>query len=208
MPLLPPSAGGAAPDNTKAYSSQTDQIFKIPGRDDGSGNGAFFYIGDDNQPSQSTMKFGTQVILPLVFPTSTSMTLTWLAGAWFDGTAYSPFKLDTVAPTVSGAPAAATGLALAGGVFSWTNNTGSNPIAIYLDYSTSPTFASVARSEVISIGTASPPSSYTPIIAASLGYYRIRTVNANGTSNSAALNTGSGTSASGNSVMLIYWPLF
>lgn len=101
FPNLPAWSGGGAPNYLLAYASQTDQILNIPGRDDGSGMGAYFYIGDDNQPSQSTHKFGVQVMLPIKFPTATSMTITLLNSAWFDGTSSSEFNLNTVAPLVS-----------------------------------------------------------------------------------------------------------
>jgi hypothetical protein len=182
------SVGGGAPGNTDAYDSQTDQIIAIPGR----GSNAYIWLGDDFDSNSSfNQQNANKLMLPVVFPASSTMTITWQNNTiWFNGATgsgpfaggqYSPWSLDTVFPTVSGAPTSATGLTFPSGVFSWSN-TWNSPANIYLDYSTTINFASVTRSEVVTLNSASV-SSYTPIITpvAGIGYYRIRTVNINGT---------------------------
>lgn len=90
-------------DNTKAYRTQSIQIIKIPGRDDGTGKGAYVYMGVRNYSEQTpATDYNTDmVLLPIAFPTDTTMTISWdpYTSGW---------SLDTVFPTVSGAPSAAT----------------------------------------------------------------------------------------------------
>jgi hypothetical protein len=125
-------------------------------------------------------------MMPVAFPTSSTFTIKWGAGAWFDGTAYSPWALDDAFPTVSGAPAAATGLSgsLSGGsvLLSWTNNE-PNPANIYLDRALDAAFSVNLASEVLPTGATSFIDSVDP---AGGMFYRVRAVNASGTSVSAS----------------------
>src|SRR5258708_1552837 len=116
-PWTNPFQSSTHEDNTKAYRSQVMQLIQIPGRDDGSGKGAFFYYGfrNYNEQAPATDYNSDFVILPLVFPTDTTMTISWdiyNAGWSFDGTF----------PTVSSQPLAASGLSVFGSSASWTNN--------------------------------------------------------------------------------------
>lgn len=190
-----------SPPITTAYNSQTTQILFIPGRN------ALIWIGDDGQTaSGANQQKATQLMLPMVFPTSTTLTISWQnTTAWPDSATayangYSPWSLDTVFPTVSGAPLTPSGVSLSSGVVSWTN-TESNPVCTYLDYSSTSSFSSVI-SEVVSTGVS--VSSYTPIISRNTGFYRIRQVNANGTSVSAALSISGGVVPAGPSTLQQY----
>ena len=66
------------------------------------GQGAFFYVGDDNRPNDRSSALGMQAMIPCMFPSATSVHITYRAGTWFDGNPWSPWSLDTVMPTVSG----------------------------------------------------------------------------------------------------------
>lgn len=161
------TAISVTPANTNAYDSQVDQILSIPGRN------AFIYIGDRYEtgliPSAAvsyTANFQNYVSvwLPITFPTSTTLSITWIA-SW---------NLDTTFPTVSGSPLSATNLSILGSTATWTNNeTGS--ASIYFDSSTDSSFISVT-STVLTAGATS-----FAITSQSGPIYRIRTVNANGT---------------------------
>jgi Chitobiase/beta-hexosaminidase C-terminal domain len=169
------AAVGVTPTYTNAYDSQNvGPPMTIPGRN------AFIYLGDryctgltypTSSSTTANMWAYRRLTLPMVFPTSSSMTLTW-TGAW---------SLDSVFPTVSGAPYGAGLFTFASGNFSWMNTT-PGPANIYLDYSLNANFSPVLRSEVITLN-GSAASGYAPIFTpkAATGYYRIRTVNANGT---------------------------
>jgi hypothetical protein len=99
---------GSVGDPSTSYNSQTDKVIQIPGRDDGSGHGAFYYTGDDNRPSDNTRRNAYKVHVPMSF-VGTALHITWQLGhTGFDGNADSAWSLDTLMPTVSGAPAAAT----------------------------------------------------------------------------------------------------
>lgn len=176
---LPWSEGN--PNYLLAYNSQSTEVIYIAGRN------AYIWVGDDlyAQGGGVLEESNTKIFLPIAFPTSTSMTITWTAGTWFDGTACSPFALDTVFPTISGAPVAASGLSVTTGLLAtWTNNE-PKPAFIYLDNSNSPTFASGVVSEVLPIGATS-----FQVTAQSGTYYRVRTVNANGTNLSSVVTSG------------------
>jgi hypothetical protein len=106
-------------------------------------------------------------MMPMVISGHT-LTIPWNNAWTFDGSC----------PTVSGAPLAASGLTLTHGLLAtWTNN---EPLAnyIYLDNSTSFTFSSVV-SEVLPVGAT---SFQVTAPQQSALWWRIRTVNASGTS--------------------------
>jgi hypothetical protein len=173
-----------APPNTLAYNGQSDQIIFLPGR------GPVWFGDDDDSPDGVFRgNLSTRIIIPIVFPTSSTMTITWQnSQTWFNGATgsgpfpgvqYTPWQLDTVYPTISGAPLAATGLVVTLGLLAtWTNNE-PNPAFIYLDNSNSATFASGIVSEVLPVGATS-----FQVTAQSLAFFRLRTVNVNGTTNS------------------------
>jgi Chitobiase/beta-hexosaminidase C-terminal domain/Glycosyl hydrolases family 43 len=165
-------AVGITPSYTNAYDSQTNQIINIPGR------AGYFYYGDrydvDNSGTlitSTTLNFINYkpILLPITFGTNTA-SITW-SSSW-------DFK-DSF-PTISGAPTGASSLIFSNGNFVWTN-TWASPADIYLDYSATNDFATVIRSEIVVLNGSSV-SSYAPIFtpAAATGYYRIRSVNANG----------------------------
>ena len=92
------------------------------------------------------MDNGDMVFLPIVFPTSSSMTISWdiYASGW---------SFDTIFPTQSGAPLAPTNLVINGTALSWRNN---EPLAhaIYLDRATNSGFTLNVVSEVLPPGSA------------------------------------------------------
>jgi hypothetical protein len=162
------------------YNSTPSQFVYIPGRQ------AYIYVGDDTNISGGTNQFYvTQIICPLTFNTATTMRITWQTGKWVDGsTNFSPWSLDTLFPTVSGAPSPATNLSINSNVATWTNNT--TAAYNYLDNSSDNSFATGVVSEVIPVGA----SSFTITPSVQTGkYFRIRTVNANGTTSTAATSS-------------------
>ena len=176
-------SGSGYPSYTTSYDGQTLAVLNIPGRGDN-----YIYVGDRPNPGDTTVAHATRLFIPIVFPTSTSMTITWGPGTWFDGTACSHWSLDTTFPTVSGAPLAATGLRVTNCncsqvALSWTNNE-THAANIYLDRATDSAFTANLASEVLTFGATSFTD--TTIVSGTSYYYRIRTVNANGTTNSAA----------------------
>lgn len=167
--------------NTLAYGSQNNYVIQIPGRNAWIMSCDAYNTGlANNVGSSPTTNFQawTEYYLPITFPTSSTMSVNWI-GNW---------TLDNVFPTISGAPAAATNLAITGNrllgfTVIWTNNE-PNPYSLYLDRSSSPAFPfSTVASEVLSMGTTSF-SIASPLFGTT--FYRVRTVNANGTTNSPA----------------------
>lgn len=170
-----PFAGGN-PDNTTSFNSQCNQIIQIPGRTDCS----FIYADRYDEPIDTTFNSWVKLMLPITFPTSTTMTVTWQP-AW---------NFDTAFPTISGAPAAATGLSVTGSVASWTNNE-ALPAMIYLDSANDAGFSSNVASEALAVGAT------TFTITAPGTFYRIRTVNTAGSSLSSNFPISAGGSTSG-----------
>lgn len=167
-------------DYTIAYRSQCMQGVKIPGRDDGTGFGAYYYFGFRNYSDQVANSGNCEdILLPIVFPTSTSMTISW-------DTYVNGWSFDSIFPTVSGAPAAATGLSMSGAILlSWANNE-LNPYVLYLDRATNSGFTANVVSEVLPMGTTSFNDPL--VVPGTVYFYRVRTVNASGTTNSATVS--------------------
>lgn len=178
------SVAGGTPDYQTAYDTQTDTIINIGGRT----SPCFIYVGDRydvSNPSQgssptNTMQNWRPIILPITFPTPTSMSISWPAsGQW---------NLDQSFPPVSAAPASPTRLATTGSggaILSWTNNE-TTPHMLYLDRATDPGFTQNVVSEVLPMGTTS--FSDTQVVVGTQYYYRVRAVNASGSSVSSPLS--------------------
>ncbi len=154
---------------TIAYDSQNSYVLSIPGRGD-----CFIYTGDrfdtglsNITGTSTTANFQSQrvLMLPIAFPTSTSLSISW-NNAW---------TLDGVFPTVSGAPVAPAGLVVSGNIATWTNRE-PNPVNLYLDSADDIAFTQNVVSEVISGGS----SNFAITIPGA--NYRVRAVNASGTS--------------------------
>ncbi len=168
-PFIQQAGGGnGSPDYTLAYGSQNNNILRIPGRN------AWIYTGDTYNTglagsvnTSSTANFQTSTIffLPIAFPTSTTMSINWNNSWTFDG----------VFPTSRGAPLAPTGFSVSGGAASWINHE-PNPHNLYLDAANDPGFTSGVASEALPAGA----TSFT--IALPRKFYRVRAVNANGSS--------------------------
>jgi Chitobiase/beta-hexosaminidase C-terminal domain len=190
VPTLP--FGKGAPDNTIAYQGQTDQFVVIPGRgDDGTAGHAYIWVAD-SVPSPSCID-SSQLHIPVVFPTNSTMTITWQSdNSWFDGTAAGFWSLDSTFPNVNGAPLAAAGLSgsLSSGVanLTWTNKE-SGPYMLYLDRANDVNFTINVACEVLAPGTNSFADSVAPN---NRTFYRVRTVNANGSSLSLPFQIGGG----------------
>jgi hypothetical protein len=155
-------AAGITATNLNAYDTQTCQVLVIPGRY------GFLYYGDRYDGGGNPLPNYRRIVLPVVHPTSITATITW-AATW---------NLNTTFPTISGWPQAATNLVVKNGIATWQNNE-VKACAIYLDNSTVSTFASNVVSEVLQPGA----NTFTIAAAAMPGaFFRVRTVNANGSS--------------------------
>jgi hypothetical protein len=152
-------AAGITPTNNNAYNTQTCQVVYIPGRK------LYLYHGDRYNAFSNPLPNYRRIILPLTHPTPSTTSIPWT----------ETWNLNAVGPTVSGAPVAASGLLVSGTVARWKNN---EPKAayIYLDSSPDGSWTSVV-SEVVPPGATS--FSITPSVQPG-PYFRIRTVNANG----------------------------
>jgi hypothetical protein len=183
-PFQPVSGGvaGTYTDNTISFNTQNLGTLLIPGRDDGSGFGAFVYLGDAWNTgipsptvisSTASMDAYTLVRLPVVFSGS-AMSISWNP-AW---------SFDQAFTTVSGAPAAPSGLSVVRGTASWVNNE-PKPVRLYLDMAPTSQFINVS-STVVPDGATSISNVPTA------NFYRVRAVNGSGSSASASVAGGSG----------------
>jgi len=170
--LVNPFQSSVEENRMNAYRSQTTDIEHIPGRGD-----AYIYIGDrfDYSNLQAGSLYNSRhVWLPLTFPTNNTMSISW-SSSW---------NLDDVFPSVYLTPAPSN-LTVNRGItqvnLSWTNNATTSHM-LYVDRSTNLAFTQNVVSDLVAEGT----SSFTdPYISDGVNYYyRIRLVDANGTSNS------------------------
>ena len=182
-----PFQPNTSPPANLSFNSQTDQVIKIPGR----GGDAYIWISDDLQPASNSEAFATKLIMPIVFTSSSTYTLRWRSGSWFDGTPCSPWNIDRRWRTVSGAPAAPSNLTTSGSRLSpalhWTNNELGGHM-LYVDIANDRAFNKVIASELLAPGTTTFTDTVPP--AGRKIYYRIRAVNASGTSSSKAVASG------------------
>ena len=172
---------GITPTYLNAYDSQCTGLFQIPGRN------AVIYMGDryslpSSVTGQSTVYSLAANYRLLELPaivSGTSMSITW-NDAW---------TLDALFPPAAGLPKPPSNFYLGGSGFTWVNNE-PGPVCAYLDSSPNSNFSTVTQSEVISL--ASPvPALYAARSAITLNtWYRIRVVNANGTSASPSFIAG------------------
>lgn len=165
-----PGAGNGSPDWTLFYGSQNNYVFHIPGR----GALALIMTCDaynlglsGSQGTSTTANFVNDTIffLPIAFPTPSSISISWNP-SW---------SLDSVFPTVSGAPVSPGGLIIDSGVAAWSNNE-PLPADVYLDTASDPSFTVNAVSQFVSPGSSSAN------VLMPNRYHRIRAVNANGSS--------------------------
>jgi Chitobiase/beta-hexosaminidase C-terminal domain len=163
-------AVGVTPSFTNAYDSQTAFCLQISGRN------AFIYVGDryltglpsssGSSPTANFLNYN-RITIPFVL-TAGVAALTW----------NDNWTLDATFPTISGAPLAPTSLNVGiQNIATWTNNE-PNPCNLYLDCADDALFTTNVKSEVVTSGSASFQINVTG------NYYRVRAVNASGTSNS------------------------
>jgi hypothetical protein len=168
-----------------SYNSQCQQILNLPGRGD-----CYIMIADDNKPVANNKAYDEKLHMPMVFTDATHFKITWdKTTTGFNGNQDWKWSLDTLFPTVSGAPAAPSSLRVSGSlsapIASWTNNEPTYH-ALYLDICPNSSFSSGVVSEVLAPGT----TTFQDTVGGSGLYYRVRAVNANGTSVSAATQVG------------------
>ncbi len=171
-PLVNPFQVSVEEDRMIAYRSQTTDIEHIPGRGD-----AYIYIGDRFDYSNNlagSLYNSRHVWLPLTFPTNNTMSISW----------NSSWNLDDVFPSVSLTPAATSLDATRGANqvdLTWTNNATTSHM-LYVDRATNFLFTQNIVSDLVPEGT----TTFTdPYISDGIDYYyRIRLVDASGTSNS------------------------
>lgn len=168
--------GAVAPGNS--YQSQTDNVIKLPGRGD-----CFIYCGDRIQAPLgfTTESRATKIFIPMVFSSATAFTMTWGPGTWFDGSFSSPFNFDAIYPPVSGVPVPPSNLAASDTNATWTNND-PTPHNLYLESAGNLAWTIGAVSEVVPTG-ASSLTYFT-----NNTFFRLRAVNANGSSLSDVTN--------------------
>lgn len=159
-PFQPVSGG--VPDYTIAYDSQDWQVVTVPGRTNG-----FIYHGDRYSLTGSAFPNLKRIRCPVVI-TGSTMTINW-----FDSWAF-----DAKMPPVSGQPAIPGNLVVSGGSATWINNEPA-PVKLYLDMAADSGFTQSVQSLPLPDGSTS--SSNVPAAA----FYRVRAVNASGSSVSA-----------------------
>lgn len=162
-----PAAGG--PDYTIAYDSQVWQVVTVPGRSQG-----FIYHGDRYTQTAGAFPNLKRIRVPVVVSGST------LTINWFDA-----WSFDAKMPPVSGQPAAPSNLVISGTSATWTNN--ESVAKLYLDMASDTGFTVGAQSLPVPDGSASA-------IVPSASFYRVRAVNASGSSVSNIVATSSATS--------------
>jgi len=180
--------GPLTPSQNYAFDSQTDGYYVIPGRRGvNAGTSALIYVGDRwdfrafgvIQTTNDSFQGWRHIVLPVaVNPSTGALSINWT----------NNWTFDSLFPQLTGQPAAPSSLSVTfpGGVptISWTNNE-TGPYALYVDRCTDGYFNSNPVSFVLSSGTAS----YVDTTGTSSNFYRIRAVNASGSSLSVTLPT-------------------
>ncbi len=170
-----PGGGNGSPDFTIGYGGQNNYVIRIPGRN------AWVFTLDiyntgllNTQGTSTTANFQAHRVayIPLSFAGGNVMSINWNNG----------WTLDSAFPAFRGKPMGPTFLGMINGVAKWINLEGT-PHALYLDFATDELFTQNTRCELISTGGGGQLNpSYTPIFPVGPGFYRLRAVNANGTS--------------------------
>jgi hypothetical protein len=163
--------GPVSPGNS--YQSQTDNVLRFPGRGD-----CFIYCGDRIQaPLGFTNESrATKIFIPMVFSDDHHFTLTWREGTWLDHTTFSsPFFVDALYPSLSGAPLAPSNLTISPSNATWINN---EPYAhnLYFEGADDIDFGLNVISDKVPAGA----SQFA--IMPSQSFFRLRAVNVSGTS--------------------------
>ncbi len=168
--LVNPFTSDPSEDRLTAYTSQTAFIQKIPGRGD-----AYMYIGDRFDYSDAyngSLYNSTHVILPVVFPTNGTMSISW----------DNEWDVDDYFPTVSGPDSANNlnvNLTSQNIQLSW-NNREYDKHTVFLDRANDLSFTNQYRSYLVGENATSFVDSNA---SSSVEYfYRVRTVTAEGTS--------------------------
>jgi hypothetical protein len=210
--------GPFTPSQNFAYDSQTDGFYIIPGRQGiNPGTVALIYVGDrwdfrSNafiQTTSDNFLFWRHVVLPVaVDPVSGALTINWTNNWTFDG----------FFPQNTGQPLAPSGFSIAVAAqvvtATWTNNE-TGAYALYLDRANDSGFSVNVVSQVLAQGTASFADSFitswhTATVPNGFNYYyRVRAVNASGSSVSsiqvlAGFNVPSGGGGIGTSLIGAY----
>ncbi len=162
--------------STTGYNTIETDVIHVTGRTDG-----YIYAGDrfDSSAVATGSLYNSRFVwLPIVFPTNNTMTISW-APTWDLDTTFSSSAL----------PAAATGLSAVKTSSSQVNLTWTNvepaAYALYLDRASDGSFTQNVSSRVLVSGTTT--YSDMTVSAGNVYFYRVRTVNGSGTSDS---NTG------------------
>lgn len=173
-----PFQPSASEDYQLAYSSQTTHTLQIPGRD-----GSYIYMGDRFDSSNingGSLYNSKHVWLPMSFAPNGTMSISWQPN----------WDLDTVFPTTAG-PSAANNLSVTRSgnqvSLSWNNNQ-TPGYDLYVDRATNSGFTDNVVSDLVTSTTTSYVDTYN-ISSGTDYYYRIRTVNGAGTSNSTVVST-------------------
>jgi hypothetical protein len=168
-------------DYTTGYFSQSTHIIQIPGR-----TNAFMYMGDrydnsnlsGNATNTSSLYNSRHVLLPITFPTPSSMSISYSPTWTLDGAFVS-----TNPPTApSGLAATKVGQTVS---LSWANNE-ANSFSIFLDRATDSSFTQNVVSEVLTSTTTSFVDS--SVVDGTVYYFRIRISNGSGTTNSSTVS--------------------
>ena len=173
-----PFQPSAFQDYTTTYGSQVTSVVQVPGRTD-----AFIYIGDrfDNTNYLGGSLYNSRHIqLPIKFDARGNLSISW----------YNNWNLDTAFGTTT-LPLAATGLSvtkLPGEVdLSWTNNA-TTSYSLFVDRATDSAFTQNVVSDAVTSTTTTYVDTYN-YNQGTTYYYRIRTLTADGTSNSVVVAT-------------------
>jgi len=163
-------------DYTIGYRTQPTYVFQVPGMTD-----AFVYMGDRwNVMSPMTdngLYAQRHVWLPVTFPTSNTMSISYSPSWTLNGTFFS-----TALPSaVSGFAVVKVGSTSSA---SWTN-VESNSYSLFLDRATDSGFTQNVVSESLVATTTSFIDS--SVVGGTTYYYRVRTVNASGTNYSQSI---------------------
>lgn len=177
-PMINPFQPDAEEDYTTAFSTQTTNVLQINGRND-----SYIYMGDRNigtSVAAGSLYYSKHIWLPITFPTNNTMTISW----------QSSWDLNTAYPTSNG-PQAATSLSVnkSGNQvsLSW-NNQETVGYDLYVERATDQSISQNVVSVPLNTGITSFTDTY-GIDSGTNYYYRIKTVNGAGETNSTVVST-------------------
>jgi len=169
-----------SPSNQYGFDGQNGGLWVIPGRTNG-----YIWLAERYDAASSTWPNASDttahyhlLILPIKLDASNHLKITWLP----------QWSFDTEMPQGTGQPAAPSALTLGGTPTSvsltWVNNA-TQGYALYLDRAADSGFSVNLVSEVLNAGQ----TSFTDTIPGTTYYYRVRAVNASGSSISNVVST-------------------